>query len=130
MFRSKTKLHKENYPIRPIVNYTPALAYRTKKILNKKLIESLIIENKYNIKNTGQLIRELQKLQINPNVKIISLDIENMYTNIPIQETLNIIKSQMESLLIENDIIQQTINLLNTALKQNYFFSTQSSSNK
>ena len=121
MFRSTTKLHKENYPIRPIVNYTPAPAYRTKKFLNKQLNESLIIENKYNIKNTGQLIQELQKIKINPNIKIISLDIENMYTNIPIQETLNIIKSQMESLLIENDIIQQTIGLLNTALKQNYF---------
>ena len=79
MFRSSTKLHKQNFPIRPIVKYTPAPAYRTKKFLNKKLIESLIIENKYNIKNTGQLIRDLQKLQINPNVKVISLDIENIF---------------------------------------------------
>ena len=50
----------------------------------------------------------------------ITLDIENMYTNIPIRETLNI-KSQMESLLINNVIIQQTIGLLNTTLNQNYF---------
>ena len=43
------------------------------------------------------------------------------HCNIHIQETLNIIKSQMESLLIDNDIIQQTIDLLNTTLQQNYF---------
>ena len=59
--RTNTKIHKINYPIRPIVNYMSAPAYKIKKYLNKYLKNKLIIENKYNIKNSINLAHTLKK---------------------------------------------------------------------
>ena len=44
-----------------------------------------------------------------------------MYTNIPINETLDIIKNQLQDLQYDNNIIHQLISLLACSLKQNYF---------
>ena len=51
----------------------------------------------------------------------MSLDIKNMYTNIPTIETLEIIKNQLQNLQYDNNAIQQLIPLLCIALQQNYF---------
>ena len=55
--RASTKIHKENNPIRPIVNYRTAPAYNLKKILNNILKTNLILENRYNIKNSVELTK-------------------------------------------------------------------------
>lgn len=85
--RTTTKIHKENFPIRPIVNYRSAPAYRIKKHLIQILKSHLIIENTYNIKNTKSLIELLKHVKISNNTKLISLDISDMYTNVPVKYT-------------------------------------------
>ena len=119
--RVTTKVHKKDFPIRPIVNYKPAPAYKVKKQLVKILQNKLIQTNQYNIKNSIQLTNQLKKLPISSQSKLISLDIKDMFTNIPIAETLNIIKQQLQ-LDYDSKIIQQLIQLLSTSLKQNYFY--------
>ena len=119
--RVSIKIHKENYPIEPIVNYIPAPAYRLKKQLVKILQNKLIINNKYNIKNATNLTEILSKIDISSDSKLISLDIKDMYTNIPIQETLNIIDQHLQNLQYHPLEIQKIINLLDNSLKQNYF---------
>ena len=44
-----------------------------------------------------------------------------MYTNIPINETINIIQNQLNLLNYNNEKSKQIISLLETSLKQNYF---------
>ena len=64
----------------------PAPAYKIRKFLNKYLKQKLIIENKYNIKNSKHLTEQLQNIKLDNNSKILSLDISNMYTNIPVKK--------------------------------------------
>ena len=119
--RTNTKIHKINNPVRPIVNYTQAPAYKIKKFLNKYLKQKLIIRNNYNIQNSKHLTTLLKSVPINKNSKIISLDIRDMYTNIPVKETLNIIQNQTNLLCDDIDESDQLISLLETSLEQNYF---------
>ena len=59
-------------------------------------------------------------MKINNKHRLLTLDIKDLYVNIPIKETINITKTQ---LLIHNDkhTANQIIMLLETILGQNYF---------
>ena len=74
----------------------------------------------YTIDNSTNLAHKLTKLTINGNYRLINLDIKDLYVNIPINENISTIRTQ---LLKHND--QQTTNqictALGTLLGQNYF---------
>ena len=85
----------------------------------------LMNNNQYNIKNSVHLTKQLTKVPLRSQSKLISLDIKDMYTNIPITETLDIINQQLQILEYDSNIIQQLITLLSVSLKQNYFYYNQ-----
>jgi hypothetical protein len=118
---SLIKIHKENKPIRPLINSKTAPNYKIAKLLTHILKDKLKLENKYNIKNTIELTKKLNTIIVNNNTKLFSFDITNMYTNIPIQNTLNIIKQKLIENNENNTYIKQITNSLNIILNQNYF---------
>jgi hypothetical protein len=60
------------------------------------LSDRLHLPNTYNIQNSVHLTTDLQSIEINEDMRICSFDIQNMYTNIPKVEVLNIIKNNGE----------------------------------
>jgi hypothetical protein len=48
--------------------------------------------NPYNIQNYIHLTTDLQSIEIDEGVRMCPFDIENMYTNIPKLEVINIIR--------------------------------------
>jgi hypothetical protein len=50
--RGLIKIHKLNAPIRPIVNWKQAPAYKIAKLLVKKLIQHIPLPNIFNVKNS------------------------------------------------------------------------------
>jgi hypothetical protein len=94
------KLHKPNIPIRPVVNNRTAPAYKAAKKLNTILSKHLHLENRHNVSNWNTLAKDLIQLQINNKHRLLTLDIKDLYVNIPIKETINITKTQ---LLMHND---------------------------
>jgi hypothetical protein len=91
------KLHKQNKPIRPIINWKNAPAYELAKHLTKILHDSLHLPNTYNIQNSTHLTKDLKTMEINENIRMCSFDIENMYTNIPTVDTINIITNILKT---------------------------------
>jgi hypothetical protein len=49
----------------------------------------LQLKNNYNIQNSINLAKDLTKLTIDKNYKMITYDIKDLYVNMPIEETLN-----------------------------------------
>jgi hypothetical protein len=96
-FHATIKLHKQNTPIRPIINWRNTPAYELAKYLTKTLHNYSHLLNTYNIQNSIHLITDLQPIEINEDVKICSFDIENMYTNTPKSEVVYIIANMIES---------------------------------
>jgi hypothetical protein len=80
----------------------------------------LTLNNHYNVANSTNLAIDLANLKISKNFKLTTYDIKDLYVNIPIEETITIIKSM---LLKNNDtqIMQQIIILMRLVLSQNYF---------
>jgi hypothetical protein len=91
---------KPNNPIRPVVNNRTAPPYKTAKKLNTILNNHLHLENQYNATNSNILAEELTQMKINDRHILLTLDIKDLYVNIPIKETISIIKTQ---LLMHND---------------------------
>ena len=66
------------------------------------------------------LANELVKLHINTQHSLLTLHTQELYVNIPIQETTNLTKAQLAR-NNDNHTTHQIMTLLITILKQNYF---------
>ena len=80
------KTNKTNMPIRPVVNNKFAPAHNLAKFLNTKIKNWQILPNTYNASNSLTTAEDLITLNIMPNNKIITLDINDLYTNHPPRE--------------------------------------------
>jgi len=70
-------------PNRPVVNNKYAPAHKLAKYLNTKIKNWKILTNIYNTSNSLSTAEDLIRLNIMPNNKIITLDINDLYTNLP-----------------------------------------------
>jgi hypothetical protein len=114
------KLHKKDIPIRPLVNFKSAPSYKISKLILQQLQTLIELPNKYNVKNSTELINKINNTQITEKSKIYSFDIKNLYTNIPIKETINIIENKLKDINSTTDNIKYYTNALQNILQQNY----------
>jgi hypothetical protein len=108
-----TKVHKKDYPIRPIISTIGTYNYATAGYLSMILEENFnapktnnSTENinsnptwnppkksfKYALKDTFDFINKVSDFKFEENDFIISIDVESLFTNVPIDETIKIIK--------------------------------------
>ena len=120
--RGLMKLHKERVPIRPTINHKKAASYKVAKRLCTLLKTHIVLERDKAIHNNTDLVNKIKDIKINAAHKLASLDIVNLYTMVPIHETINIIENNLiKHKKIDKNQINEIINLLNVLLKQNYF---------
>jgi hypothetical protein len=115
------KLHKLDSPIRPVVNWTQAPAYKLAKLLAKKLQLYLPLPYAFNVQNSAQLIKDLDEIPVDDNIRLISFDITNMYTNVPTDELAGIINSLCRGSMIDKILSDELVAISNTILKHDYF---------
>jgi hypothetical protein len=115
------KIHKIDHPIRPIVNWRNAPAYKLAKLFNNELNESSPLPFDSNIKNTTHLTKSLKEIPQNANSRLASLDIKNMYTSIPIREAKNILENALENSLVNPNKAKEILSWYDVITQQNYF---------
>jgi len=95
--------------------------HKTARQLNTILNNHLHLDKRYNTIISNTLANELVNLKIDSQHRLLTLDIKDLYVNIHIQETLNLTRTQLSA---HNDkqTTHQIMTLLNTILRQNYFF--------
>lgn len=82
--KAQIKIHKDNEPIRPVVNNIQAPTYKIAKFLNRWLTDTLQLPNTFVTPNSTSLAHELTKLQITESDRLITYDIKDLYVNIPL----------------------------------------------
>jgi hypothetical protein len=115
------KLHKNPISIRPIINRCNSPAYKLATHLTHILKQYIHLPSPFNIKNTPHLINDLQNININKDIRLCSFDISNMYTNIPTNDMINIVRAALKHHNIRQKISDEIINITNTILSHNYF---------
>ena len=83
------KVHKDGYPLRPIISSSGTYNYNLAKFLDD-LIKPLIGNTNFMLKDTFDFVNKISKI-CPDNLKMVSFDIESLFTNIPLLETINII---------------------------------------
>ena len=91
-FYGLPKLHtkSENHnqpPLRPIVPSIGAYNYNLAKYLTSLIAP--LLPSKYSVKDSFSFVEELSSFDFN-NKFLISFDVENLFTNIPLHETIDI----------------------------------------
>ena len=118
---SLIKLHKNGYPIRPVVSFFTAPSY----IFSKKLIY-IITENtnflaKYSVKNSTELINKIKNINLADNAKLISFDVTNLFPSVPIIDTLVLLEKLLDSQNLNYIKKQEILESVKTCLNQNCF---------
>jgi hypothetical protein len=99
--------------------HTPA--YKLAKMFSEKIKTYIPLPYAYNVKNTVQFIEDLSDILFDPNLKLASFDITNMYTNIPTEKLLNIINIMCDNYNMENTLKQEILRISGLIIAQNCF---------
>jgi hypothetical protein len=119
--RGLIKVHKEGAPMRQIVNWKNAPAYKLAKMLAKKLLIHIPLPYAFNVENTVQLMKDLRAIPYDRNMKFASLDLNNMYSNIPTNELMSILGNICENNNIERETTRDIMISAQVLIGQNYF---------
>jgi hypothetical protein len=80
-----------------------------------------ILPYTYNTKNLQEIAEEMIKLPINEHMRIIKLDINDIYVNLPITGIMKHTKFWLNKNYNNKELIEQALHMLNIILQQNYF---------
>ena len=104
-FYGLPKIHKEGVPLRPIISIIGAVTYSTSKELSR-ILKPLVGKSPYPIQNSQEFIQQIQGIQLQPNQCMVSFDVKALFTSVPIQPAITIIKKLLE----EDQSLQQENN--------------------
>ena len=89
------KIHKDDIPIRPLVNFTTAPGFKTAKNLVTLITDNIFLKNNHIIVNNIDFINKVNDIKLQASYKLASFDIINLYTNIPVNQTLDILNDNL-----------------------------------
>ena len=95
-FYGLPKIHKLDTPLRPIVSSTGTVSYNTAKEL-AKILKPLVGMSTHHLQNTKDFIQQLNDVRLQQDESIILYDAKALFTSVPIQPVLNIIKNKLEN---------------------------------
>ena len=81
-FNALIKTHKEDKPIRPVINNIQAPSYKLAKYLSKKLNQLIRLPYTCATRNSVEVVLDLSNIRINNQHKINTLDIKDLYANL------------------------------------------------
>jgi hypothetical protein len=115
------KIHKPYQSIRAVVNWCNAPTYKLSKLFTNKINHIIPLPNAFNTKNTTDLIRNLKKSPLLPHFTFSSLDVTNLYSNIPVVETKTILTNMLKQKSADSQIQQEILMWYDVIIGQNYF---------
>ena len=87
------KIHKVNTPLRPVMSSINTHNYKLAKFIIPHIKEWATSE--YTLENSYEFFDILKNFRFEQNYYMVSFDINNLYTNVPNKETINIVANKM-----------------------------------
>ena len=114
------KTHKPEQPIRPVVNWRNAPTYKLSKPFTRKVKKLNPLPHSFKIKNAQDVMKDLGNTPMLPHHNLASLDITNLYSNIPVKETKTILTKILKQTNCPQ-LQQELLRWFYIITKQNYF---------
>ena len=94
-FYGLPKIHKTGNPLRPIVSSKGSVTYGVTKVL-AKVLKPLVSKSLHHIKSTRNFVSKVREVTLLPGEGLCSYDVTALFTYVPIDLALNIIKDLLE----------------------------------
>ena len=94
-FYGLPKMYKEGMPLRPIISSRGSVTYEAAKEL-ARILNPLVGRSFYHVQKTKDFISSIEGIQLKPDECIMSYDVNALFTSVPIQPAVNIIKKHLE----------------------------------
>ena len=88
------KIHKENVPLRPIISTVNSVNYKLASWLAHHLTPFLNKISGCHLINTIEFTEKIKNLNIY-NKKLVSFDVDSLYTNVPVSECLQLLEERL-----------------------------------
>ena len=117
------KIHKPEVPMRPIVSCIGSPTYKLAKELTR-IISPLAGNNFAYVKDSGDFVEKIRNMQLSENDILVSFDVKSLFTQVPIEEALEVIGRKLEN---HDDSLQTPLpldsikDLLRMCLTSTYF---------
>ena len=89
------KIHKNTVPLRPIVSTISSPCYLLAKEL-ARILSPLAGKTDTFVKNSTDFVQRTRDLTINDNDMMVSFDVTSLFTRVPIDEALSIVKDLLQ----------------------------------
>ena len=118
------KVHKPGMPLRPIISSVGSVTHATAKELTR-IIKPLVGGSQYHVRNNKDFIHSIEGIQLTADECMMSFDVESLFTSVPVDPSIQIIKKLLEedrSLHLRTKMtVNQISCLLDFCLKTTYF---------
>ena len=118
------RIHKPDTPLRPIVSSCGSVTYGVAKEL-AKILKPFIGKSPHHITSTQDFVEQAKHIKLEPGECLSSYDVSALFTSVPIDPALNIIKDLLDkdNTLKERTVMEvgDIILLLKFCLKNTYF---------
>ena len=84
------KVHKTNYPFRPIISSIGSYNYNLSKHLYKIIKQNRPDQSFSFVKNSFEFVKKIMEIEDSANQIMVSFDVDNLYTNVPVHEAIKI----------------------------------------
>ncbi|KAI5743391.1 hypothetical protein M8J77_017676 [Diaphorina citri] len=119
---AKPKVHKQNNPLRIIVNCKDSPTENLAKFLCKKYLNNISYKTEANLKNSYHFAECIKKTKITESDIMASFDVEDLFGSVPVKETNEIIMEKLreDESITERELagIQELLEIVST---NNYF---------
>ena len=95
-FYGQPKIHKPGVPIRPTVSYSGFPKYNLNKYI-ANILKAYVKDENNNAKNFTSFSNYIRNAPVEDDEIMVSFHVTSLYTNIPIIDTLNIIKDYVNN---------------------------------
>lgn len=97
------KIHKRNYPVRPITSACGSPGFKLAKLFTGMLSETFF-EQGFHVKNSLEFVEMTENVVVEDDEIMISFDVISMFTNIPIDHMITLIKTRAQAFFLKYNI--------------------------
>ena len=94
-FHGLPKIHKTGNPLRPIVSSRASVTYRVAKVL-ARVLKPLVGKLSHHTQSTRDFVNRVREVTLLPGECLNSYDVSALFTSVPIDPSLNIVKDLLE----------------------------------
>ena len=96
-------------PLIPIISSIGSVTYATAKELSR-ILKHLVDRSPHHVMNNLDLIESIRSIQLQPEECMVSYDVEGLFTSVPVESAISIIKKHLEE---DKELHQRTAMTVN-----------------